>query len=100
MSALAAPSTEASPSLYPGGVWRVPIALVLEATSSAYVGVIRKRAARGDRPDEKATVWRQGGRWFAHVMFERPQHSALIFELHAWAGREPPACFGRKGPRP
>ena len=48
-------------SRYPEGVWRVPLEMVLQCSSSSYVGVIRKRQAAGENPFTDGAVFSPRG---------------------------------------
>ena len=81
---------------HPAGVWRCPVELVLQSSQSAYVSLIRKRHASGDRYQPTAVVFAQGGRLFARVFFYGPNRPELLFALDAWLDPQPQP-FGRRG---
>ena len=95
-------SGELVPADFPEGVWRVPLEMVLAASSSAYVSVIRRRQATGTCPATEAVVFVRDGWFFAEVAFAGPGRPSLLFrlDLPLWENREARQSFGLRRAAP
>lgn len=65
------------------GEWLVPVEMVLKCSTSAYVGLVRVRHARGEMVSRTARVIQRGNRFFATVYFR--DKSDLFMALDCWS---------------
>ena len=85
---------------FPEGVWRCPVELAADQSSSASATLTVARMRRRDMPLEPATVFMHGGQLFAVVDWpprDGLARSSMLFSLD-WATEPPRLQFGRRAP--